>query len=125
MRLQTEAFDHLPIPVWAIVIPLFMVLLLLAALYYVLETDPTANPVFLYAALLLNLAVFGVNVIANLGGGVDPDQLSADLKSQLGIEKVSYDDDYRELTGEKDDTVVFCVLAEEGEKGNIYEVICK
>lgn len=113
------------IPVWAIAIPLLMVLLLLATLYYVLETDPTANPVFLYAALLLNLAVFGVNVIANLGGGVDPDQLSADLKSQLGIEKVSYDDDYRELTGEKDGKLVFCVFAEEGERGDIYEVICK
>ena len=125
MRLQTEAFDHLPVSGWSILLTMLAILIVLAVLYCVGDDLPRWNRLLLFFLLGANLAILCFNGLTNLAGGVDPDQLNADLKDQLGIEKVSYDDDYRELTGEKDGTVVFCVLAEEGERGNIYEVICK
>lgn len=125
MRLETEAFNYIPIPGWIIGCVLLLVLAAIVYLYNWSKGMSTGLKVTCWTVVYTGLLVLLSCTVVNQAAVADAEVLTNDLKDQLGIEKVSFDSEYRELTGEQHSRIVFCVLTEEGEKGDIYEVICK
>lgn len=123
MRLQTDAFINTAPNSWVVVLGIIAVI---CALTVVANPYASDGARVVFGALLVFSLAFVVINLTVIGSAVPVEEkLGADLKSQLGIERVSYDEEYRTFTGEKDGEVLSCVLFEEGDRGNVYEVICK
>lgn len=123
MRLQTEALADTTLLSWVIVLGA-VAAVCCAVVLFNSRTSSGQRLVF-GLMLVFNTALMVSNFNALAGTVPVEEHLGRDLKSQLGIEKVSYDEEYRAFTGEKDGKVVSCVLFEEGDRGDVYEVICK